>query len=354
MAVENMKPDPTYQHGSVEEADKTLNIILDVIVEGTWDWNGQTGEVLRSPGWYRMLGYEVGAFKKDVFTWENVIHPDDYERVMENFELYITGKIDTYCIDYRCLKADGDYLWITDRARVVEQNPDGTVSRMIGAHHNIHDTRVAQIELIKKNELLEEGNLTLEKIISKKAEELEKRNIELNEKIAEIESISNTDALTGIANRNKFEVELSKEISRSERYGHPLSLAIFDVDYFKHINDTYGHRTGDEVLKKLADFVRHNIRDMDIFARWGGEEFVIIFPSIHLEDAVHATEKLRAQISQYEIKTGLFITCSFGVTECGKGESVEALFTRIDNALYVAKKSGRNRVERLVNDQIIS
>lgn len=349
-----MKAHQTYRHGSVEDADTTLNSILDLIVEGTWDWNGQTGEVQRSPGWYRMLGYEVGAFKKDVFTWENVIHPDDYRRVMENFELYINGKIDTYCIDYRCRKVDGDYLWITDRARVIDYNPDGTVSRMIGAHQNIHDMKVAQIELIKQNELLKAGNLTLEKLISKKAEELEKRNIELSEKISEIENISNTDSLTGIANRKKFEDELGKEVSRSERYNHPLSLAIFDVDYFKHINDTYGHRLGDEVLKKLADFVRHNIRDVDVFARWGGEEFVIIFPGVHLEGAMSATEKLRAQISQYEIDSGLFITCSFGVTECSKGESVETLFTRIDNALYVAKKSGRNRVERLTSDQVMS
>ncbi|KEA62235.1 diguanylate cyclase [Marinobacterium lacunae] len=342
-----MTPVETYRHRSVEEADKTLNAILDLVLEGTWDWNGVTGEVVRSPGWYRMLGYDVGAFNQDVFTWERVIHPDDYDRVMNDFESYISGKIDRYCVDYRCRKADGGYLWITDQAKVVEYNDDGSVSRMIGAHMNIHDRKVAEMELLEQNKLLKEGNVTLEKLISKKAEELEKRNAELNEKITEIENISNTDSLTGIANRKKFEEELVKEKSRSDRYNHSLSLAIFDIDFFKRINDSFGHKVGDRVLNKLARFVAENIRDIDVFARWGGEEFVLIFPGIAIDGAVSCAEKLRSMISQHEIEPGLYVTCSFGVTEYRKGESIDDLFTTIDNALYEAKHAGRNRVERL-------
>jgi len=337
----------TYKHDTLEEADDTLNHILDVIIEGTWDWNASTGHVDRSPGWYRMLGYQVGIFKKDVFTWENIIHPDDYDRVMKHFDLFIRGTIDKYCIEYRCKHANGGYLWITDRAKAVSRNPDGSVARMIGAHQNIHDQKMAQSELIKKNEMLQEGHLTLERIIEDKTRELEAKNADLEEKVRQVEYVSNTDPLTSIANRKKFEEELNKEIARANRYRHPLSMAIFDLDYFKNINDTYGHKTGDLVLQKLCKLVSNHIRQVDFLARWGGEEFTIIFPDLDLGNAVLAAEKLRETISQYEIQPDLFVTSSFGVSEYLENETVESLFQRIDRALYRAKELGRNRVESL-------
>ncbi len=343
--MKTLKPVSTYQHTAVEDADLTLNSILDLIVEGTWDWCGRTGEVLRSPGWFRMLGYDVGFFNDDVFTWEKLIHPDDYERVMRNFECFTRGQAGTYCVDYRCRKASGEYLWITDRAVAVTCDSDGKVSRIIGAHLDIHDRKLAQLELIEQNRLLKAGNLTLEKRLSAKADELEKRNAELQTKVAEIEHISNTDSLTQVANRKKFEAELLREKARADRYQHPLSLAIFDIDHFKAVNDTHGHYVGDEVLKGLARLVADNIRDLDFFARWGGEEFVLIFPNIGLQGACECTEKLRNLISQVEMAPGINITCSFGVTEYQVGDSIEKLFTWIDNALYLAKNGGRNRVE---------
>lgn len=156
--------------------------------------------------------------------------------------------------------------------------------------------------------------------------------------------MSNIDLLTGVANRKKFEQELRTETSRSDRYGHALSLAMFDIDHFKSINDTHGHEIGDRVLKNLASFVGENIREIDFFGRWGGEEFVLIFPDVGLEGAVGCAEKLRRLIAEQAFCLGLSITCSFGVAEYLPGEAVEALFGRVDNALYRAKNSGRNHV----------
>ncbi|MGB5444289.1 MAG: diguanylate cyclase [Psychromonas sp.] len=335
----------TYQLTNCEQANHTLNNILDIINEGIWDWSAKTGCVIRSPGWYRMLDYEVGIFLKDVFIWENIIHPDDYPRVMKNFELYTTGKIDRYSIEYRCQKADGSYLWIKDRARVVERDVQGNISRMIGAHENIHERKTAQNELIKQNELLIEGNISLEKLLQQKNIELERKNIELKKKINEVEYLSVIDDLTTIGNRRYFETQLKDAISRSKRYQHCLSLIIFDIDLFKKINDKYGHEKGDLILTKLAVTIKGKLRENDCFARWGGEEFALILPETGIKPAAMIAEKLRHVIQHLDFENNLFITCSFGVAEYSRNELINELFSRADKALYKAKQSGRNRVQ---------
>lgn len=337
--------DTTYQFNKLENSDFTLNSILDIIVEGIWDWNANTGHVNRSPSWYRMLGYDVGIFLNDVFTWENIIHPDDYVNVMNHFELYISGKIACYEIEYRCKKSDNTYIWIIDRGRIVSHNEDGSVARMIGAHQNIHIQKIAQRELIEKNQFLQEGKTSLEKLLENKNRELEKINSELEKKILEIKYLSETDILTEISNRRKFQLEIEKEIARANRYNHDLSFVIFDIDFFKNVNDRYGHMMGDEILKKLVFFVKNQLRRNDFFARWGGEEFALLLPSTNLEGAKELSEKLRYQISSIDFGNKLFISCSFGIAQYHKDESIDQLFSSADIALYKAKELGRNRVE---------
>ncbi len=334
----------TYQHNNVSDADQTLNSILDIITEGVWDWDCNSQKVTRSPGWYRMLGYPVDAFREDVFTWENIIHADDYANVMQQFENYISGKINKYEVRYRCKKFDGSYLWVTDRGLIVSRNSDGSAARMIGAHQNIHNKILAQTELIEKNKLLHAGTLSLEKIIAEKTDELEKKNQELERKIIEVESISNTDTLTKIANRNFFETELTKEINRADRYRHDLTLVMFDLDKFKKINDKFGHQVGDDILCKISELVSNNIRDVDILARWGGDEFVIIFPELSKEQAHNTCEKLLSIISESKPANDISITCSFGVAQYQNKESIQALFKRVDKQLYISKEQGRNQV----------
>lgn len=337
----------TYRHDRVHLADETLNRILDVIAEGTWDWEAATGHVTRSPGWYRMLGYEVGCLDETVFTWEDVIHPDDYARVMDHFEQYIRGAISSYKIEYRCKKADGSYLWIIDQGKIVAHNEDGSVARMIGAHQCIHEQKTAQETLLKQNRMLIDGKQTLEKNVEQKTRELEQKNRELEQKIKQIEHISKTDVLTGVANRKNFEEILSKEKARSRRYNHPLSISLFDIDHFKQINDRYGHNTGDEVLKSVAHLIQDNIRQMDVLARWGGDEFIIIYPDLALPEALSATEKLRSLVEKKQLIDGISVSCSFGLSQYRSDDQGNSLFQRVDRALYNAKQLGRNRIESL-------
>jgi len=153
------------------------------------------------------------------------------------------------------------------------------------------------------------------------------------------------DGLTQVYNRNKFEEFFKKELSRIDRYERPLSIAILDIDHFKNFNDTYGHLIGDEVLILIAQAIEKKLRATDIFARWGGEEFVILFSETNIEDAIKGANILREFVQELTHKTAGSITASFGVTQFKEGDTLDSLFKRCDEALYVAKENGRNRVE---------
>lgn len=154
-----------------------------------------------------------------------------------------------------------------------------------------------------------------------------------------------TDPLTGIHNRRKLNEMMELEQARCTRYRVPFTLILFDIDHFKHINDTYGHPVGDAVLQELAGLIGANIRPGDLFARWGGEEFVVLASNCSLSGVRLFAEKLRHIIDSQIFPTVGHVTCSFGVAEFQPGESPEAFLSRVDEGLYRAKQQGRNRVE---------
>ncbi len=168
---------------------------------------------------------------------------------------------------------------------------------------------------------------------------------ELREKQIKIEHKAYFDNLTAIYNRNKFEEFFQTELIRAKRYSRDLSLVILDIDFFKKVNDTYGHLAGDDILKALVQKVTKQIRETDIFARWGGEEFVLLMPETNKEEAFEVCESLRKEIAFLEHPTVGNITCSFGISQLLKADTKESIFKRCDDALYKAKHSGRNRVE---------
>ena len=154
-----------------------------------------------------------------------------------------------------------------------------------------------------------------------------------------------TDELTGIPNRAYFEEEFNKEIARRNRERTPLSFIILDIDKFKDVNDAYGHQVGDEILQDLANTIKSKVRLTDIFARWGGEEFVCILPNTSLDNAKKSAETLRRTVEEHTFKDNLSITCSFGVSEFREDDTKESILKRADDSLYHAKEMGRNRVE---------
>ena len=160
---------------------------------------------------------------------------------------------------------------------------------------------------------------------------------------SEFEIKAYIDELTQVPNRAKFNQVLHKEIERYQRYNQEFSLILLDIDHFKHFNDTHGHQLGDDILRELAQLIENRIRTTDLFARWGGEEFVIILTNTHIDAAFIFAEKIRASIEDYNFKNNLKLTCSFGVTVSAEDDYEELIFKRADAALYQAKKEGRNR-----------
>lgn len=156
--------------------------------------------------------------------------------------------------------------------------------------------------------------------------------------------LASTDALTGLYNRHKFNELVVEEISRSERYGGPLSLIIFDLDHFKSINDSYGHIIGDEVLVEATKIASSSLRSTDVIARWGGEEFSILLPGTNSSGARYVAEKIRIKLEEHHHNIVEKVTGSFGVTQVLPNETYLDWFNRVDQALFKAKSQGRNQV----------
>jgi two-component system cell cycle response regulator len=156
------------------------------------------------------------------------------------------------------------------------------------------------------------------------------------------------DGLTEIYNKRKYDEELEREVARALRYGRPLTLVLFDLDHFKAVNDTYGHLCGDYVLKQVADRVRETLRAEQVFARVGGEEFVVLCPETGTENGELLAEKLRDRIESEPVEYAGFqvpVTCSFGIAELSaEMRDGSALYDAADRALYDAKQGGRNMV----------
>ena len=171
------------------------------------------------------------------------------------------------------------------------------------------------------------------------------KRLELQEMASDLRFRATTDPLTSLNNRLKFNEAMSTEISRAERYNTPLCLVLYDIDHFKLINDTHGHTAGDDVLINLSRFVASQIRNVDVLARWGGEEFAILLPEANTNVAFQLAEKLRESISINPFDEAGTVTCSFGIAQFASGDTPRALVARADKALYQAKIRGRNRVE---------
>ncbi|MBU3952133.1 MAG: sensor domain-containing diguanylate cyclase [Proteobacteria bacterium] len=174
--------------------------------------------------------------------------------------------------------------------------------------------------------------------------ELYAKNIELQTINKKLEFLSTTDQLTKLSNRHKMNSQLEKEWKRAIRYGNTFSLILFDIDWFKKINDTYGHQAGDSVLDEIARLIKNTFRSTDIVGRWGGEEFLVLCPGTNLSGTKVLAIKLCSTIESYQFTVGATITLSAGLCEFDEHKTIDHMIKEADEKLYEAKRQGRNIV----------
>jgi diguanylate cyclase (GGDEF)-like protein len=207
---------------------------------------------------------------------------------------------------------------------------------LLAAEHDAVELLATNRKLLELNESLAAMKATLMQA---------NRNLRASE--ARVRELAHTDALTGAANRRRFDETLAAEVVRAERYGSPLSVVFADLDHFKTVNDQWGHPAGDEVLRQFVQIMKADVRPSDLVARSGGEEFAILMPHTGAEAAVACAERIRLTFKTCTVAgVGQTVTSSFGVTHYERGEPQKQFLRRADRALYQAKESGRDRVVR--------
>lgn len=218
-----------------------------------------------------------------------------------------------------------DFIDTTFVQDMVTNNAIAWIAAVFSYYRFVREYQGQQTILAKNKELLEKTN------------KIQKTNMEL-------QHMSNIDSLTNIFNRRKLNENLQKEFYCASQHGKPLSIVLMDIDYFKLVNDTFGHIAGDRVLRELGQILKTHVREQDIVGRWGGEEFLMICPGTNLEKALELAERIRGLIDEFDFELERNVTCSFGVAQAQSYDSVTTLIIRADNGLYEAKAGGRNRV----------
>lgn len=180
-------------------------------------------------------------------------------------------------------------------------------------------------------------------------DELRQKNRQLEEMLTRVETLAITDPLTGLFNRRRFESILTLEFKKAQRYQTPLSCMMIDIDHFKEINDTYGHKVGDSILKEIGNIIQKAIREVDTVSRWGGEEFAVLVPNTSRENAIQPATRILTGVSRHAFADigGKRITVSIGIADITDPAITdeEKLVHAADLAMYEAKRKGRNRIE---------
>jgi PAS domain S-box/diguanylate cyclase (GGDEF) domain len=295
---------------TLHERARQLQFVLEGSELGFWDWNIATNKVIRNERWAVMLGYSHAEMQQTTKQWTDFVHPDDRDFAWASINNVLEGRTTSHKLEYRMLHKDGSIRWILDQAKVMERDEHGRAVRMCGTHTDVTDRKALEEELTRQ---------------------------------------AHIDYLTGINNRRYFMERAEHELRRANRSGNQLSIFMLDIDHFKRINDRYGHKVGDLVLKMLAQVCQSALRDIDILARMGGEEFAVLLPETESSLAIEVARRLQDSINKASLPLEgdlvIKIQVSIGVASMTSPyDNMDILLHRADTALYEAKNTGRNRI----------
>jgi diguanylate cyclase len=237
-----------------------------------------------------------------------------------------------------------------------------TINQALNDHNDIDrlktavKTQVQSIQNALKKSLVpkvdNQDSLTSQlTALVERVQNMEEQDANIREQLEQEKVRAVTDTLTGLPNREAYGERVHNEILRWQRYQHPLSLAVLDIDFFKKVNDEYGHQMGDKVLKAISTSVANRLREVDFMARFGGEEFVLLLPETTAEEALSLLNRTRERLAKTHMRskkddgeeTKFTVTVSIGISEFKEGDTADDVFERADKALYEAKENGRNQ-----------
>ena len=304
----------------LQESEARYRDLLENIGDLVQSVNSEGQILYTNRAWREALGYSDEEIQS--LSIYKVIHPDDHARYRQKLQRLQNGE--NLCqIEMRFVTRAGKTLIFegNSNCRLI----DGQLSATRSIFHDITDRRQHETQLDSYRQRLEDANRLLK-------------------------SLATTDALTGLHNRRAFQERLTEEVERAQRFGHPLSLLLLDVDHFKQFNDSFGHLVGDQVLQRVSRILEAKARTIDYVARFGGEEFAIILPNTEGSGALILAERFRKAIAA-EPFPNRGITVSLGVASLKAGFSMSAdiadglaLIKSADEALYFSKQHGRNQV----------
>jgi len=312
-----------------------LALALEAAGLDLWENNLLTGATTyRAMKTIATLGYTGEERPGSVDDFFELIHPDDLQRVKAALAAHWSGETPQYRCEFRLRAKDGSWLWFANYGKVMDADSETPGQRFLGVTFNIDDRKRQEDEIAQINQRLAEQNALLQRYN------------------AELELLASSDSLTGLANRRKLMALGAKECIRSDRFGHPLSLLVIDIDLFKNINDAWGHQAGDRVICAVGETCSSRIRvGLDTAARVGGEEFVVLLPETNYASARTVAESLRLAVAAQQVVADdqgnpIRFTVSIGfATLHGTTMPFDQLFNNADKALYRAKQAGRNNVQ---------
>jgi diguanylate cyclase (GGDEF)-like protein/PAS domain S-box-containing protein len=284
---------------------------------------------------------------------KDLTYPEDWEKDRILKQQLINKEIPFFSMEKRYIKKDGSLTWVYITVSLMEGDALEE-DILIGVIQDINSQK--EVDLYRKNQ-----EKALEKVVKERTQALVSVNKalieahktkdlvieELKEAKKALEIMAVEDPLTHLYNRRYMMDQLSKEAERFERYETPFTIIICDIDYFKSINDAYGHNCGDQILVSLSQVLKNALRKIDVLSRWGGEEYLILLPEVDLEAGIFVANRLREIIEKrvfHYLDEILHLTMTFGVASFKTGDTIETLIKNADDALYRGKNSNKNCV----------
>ena len=293
---------------SLNTSVENWKFVLEGPGDGVWDWNLTTNEIVHSNRWKEMFGYSDTALDMSLEENLKLIHPEDLKKAVQEINDFISGNVTVLDSEFRILCSDGSWKWVSSRGMLFYEKGSEKPVRILGAHSDINARKLSEEKYFH---------------------------------------LAHYDQITELPNRVLFLDRLQLDIKRSRNVGKSLILMYIDLDKFKEVNDTLGHKMGNILLKEVADRLSNCVRISDTVARMGGDEFTIILNNLDGKFIAEKTaEAILTKIAEPFLlgSDSVYITCSIGITTFPEdGKDVETLLKNADQAMYAAKLSGRNR-----------